>query len=142
MPLLLLMFLLGAQSQISPSATNSDPRLDQAFAALEQRRPAEAVKLASELAADLERAHPRSKARCIFSSDDLGRALIYSVTATKMGCKSSVVIGSDFAEAYFVKGFGLYELGKMDEAIRAFSSAIELSPMAPQYWLERAECHK
>ena len=132
----------GVVSTMPVEPQKSDGRLGQARDAIQQGRPADAVKLASAVVEDFERNHPRSKTHCVYSSSSLSQALMYSAISTKAGCKDSVVVDGDFAEAYFAKGFALFDLGRFDDAIRAYDEAITLAPLTPRYWMERAEGYK
>ena len=133
---------LASCSQFVAAEAAVDTRLGEARDAIQQGRPGEAVKLAGAVAEDFERINPRSKTHCVYSSSSLSLSLIYSALSTKAGCKDSVVVDGDFAEAYFAKGFALFDLGQFDDSIKAYGEAITLSPMVPRYWMERAEAYK
>lgn len=134
--------LLAAAAQASSVPDKDDARLDQAYAAIKAGRPADALALASAVADDFEGIVHRSQDHCVFSTNSLAQGLIYSTLTSKMKCKDSVVVSGDFSQAYFVKGFALYDLDRMDDAIKAYGQAIALSPLDPHFWLERAETYK
>jgi tetratricopeptide (TPR) repeat protein len=142
MKLLPLAVLFALNSQIVAAEAPTDNRLSQAMDAIKQGRPADAVKLAGAVSDDFQRAHPRSNTHCVYSATSLSQSLLYAAISTKAGCKDSEVVTGDFAEAYFAKGFALYDLGRFDEAIKAYDEAIALAPLTPRFWLERAEGYK
>jgi tetratricopeptide (TPR) repeat protein len=142
MKLLSVALLFAINSQVVAAEPPTDNRLGRAMDAINQGRPADAVELAGAVADDFQRAHPRSNTHCVYSATSLSQALLYSAISTKAGCKDSEMVTGDFARAYFVKGFALFNLGRFDDAIQAYSQAIALSPLTPPFWMERAEGYK
>ena len=76
--------LIAAAAQAPSALDEGHTRLDQAYAAIQAGRPTEALSLASAVADKFESTVHRSSKHCVFSTDSLGQAVIYSTLTTKI----------------------------------------------------------
>jgi tetratricopeptide (TPR) repeat protein len=77
----------------------------------------------------------------IYSTSDRSQALLYLGQAARSH-RSAKVIDSTWAEANYLKGFALIELGRISEAREALQRAIALSPANAGYWNELASSYQ
>lgn len=110
--------------------------LAQAAALVQAKKPAEALALAQSVVASFERLY-RQDGVLSYSARSQIETLIYVLEGPKRSM-STVVHGPGWGLAYFMKGFALVDLQRLEEAKQAFDMAIELSPRNSKFLSERA----
>jgi len=125
----------GEQSKIDANASRR--QLAVASAMIVGRQPARAVtEVLDPLIAQYEAAYRQSR-DLIYSASDPAQSLHYLLEAASHKSNATVV-ESAWADANYLKGFALLNLGQMDKARQALNRAIALSPDNGGYWNELA----
>jgi len=130
---------IAAQPAPAPQSAES-AAIDQAFQAIGAKDPARALALADQVIAAEQTAH-RGERRTIYSAGSLAESLAYAAIGAKVG-KDTVVLGPEWGQALFLKGYALIDLGRPDEARKYLERAVEMSPFNAQFLGELAEWHK
>ena len=74
----------------------------------------------------------KEKIYCARTSEE---SLLYLLMAAAKS-ESAIALSSTWAGAYFLKGYALFEQGRIREARAAINLAVALSPLSPQYLCE------
>ena len=75
----------------------------------------------------------------VYNSRTTTETLYYlALSVSKNGNKEAKVFTNTFADAYYYKGYALYNLGNIDLAKKSLKKAIELSPANARYYSELA----
>lgn len=115
-------------------------KIDEAFAFIQDGKPADALPILDGVIAAEEALH-RNEKRVIYSARTMTEAMVYAGLAASQ--KQSVVVVDDtYAMGYFMKGFALIDLNRPDEAKPLFDRALALAPMNSQFLAERGEWFK
>lgn len=130
----------GAKTTIDQAQDPLDDKLIEGFRAIKAAKPDQALRVAEEIIIAEEQRFAGEK-RLINAARSLDEAVLYAGLAGTQH-KSSIVLGSTWADAYFLKGFALIDLGRGDEARPWLDKAVALSPMNAQYLAERGEWFK
>lgn len=89
------------------------------------------------------RIHYQREPRKIYCARTLTEAQVYLLTEVESTFDQDVVVlQSTWADAYFLKGYALIELGNADEAIRALDQALVMSPSSSAYLSERGHLYQ
>lgn len=139
---------LSAMAPAPSSATDAAiERPTEAASAIEEAtkliaagNPTAGLQLVEKVIAEAE-PKLRDRQRLAYSAQSTAQALVYATLGAAAG-KEVVVYESAYADAYFLKGFALIDLGRQEEALKWFNRAIALSPMNAQYLAERGEWYK
>jgi len=131
--------LVQAQPAAAQQSSESD-LIDQAYGAINAKDPARAIALAEQVISAEEAAH-RGDPRRFYSAGSQTEAVAYGGLGAKDG-KDTVVLGPEWGQALFIKGYSLIDLGKPDEARKFLERAVELSPFNAQFLGELGEWHK
>ena len=115
-------------------------RIEAAAELVHAAKPAAALPIVDAVIVDAERLYPVDKGP-FYAARSMTETLVYA-TLGVAAKKGTTVLNSDWATAYFLKGFALIDLGRADEAKPWFDKAIALSPMNSQFLGERGEWHK
>jgi len=151
--LLLACTLTGAPLQAAPTDPEKDPSLpkvlEEARALIRSKNPKAGVEKCDKVIA-LFKAHYANSAHKIYcartSAENLGYLVKAASDITKgefeSGKKDAICLSSTWADAYFVKGFALQDLGRIPEAKSAILSAVALSPWSCLYLCELGSIYK
>jgi len=110
-----------------------------ARAALDARRPTEAIEHADQIISHYEREYPQDKKR-VYCARSQTEVVLYMVTAANDGV-NAIALNSTWSAAYYLKAFALVELGKVADARDALERARVLSPQNSQILSELAYVH-
>jgi tetratricopeptide (TPR) repeat protein len=147
----LAIFISTALIASSPAASSDDPDkdpqlpklLEEARALIDNKKPQMGIEKCNKVIAAFQKHYGKSphKIYCARSSTE---NLAYLVTAAaemgkgtfEKGEKDAIVLSSTWANAFYIKGYALQELGKLSDATAAIKKAIEFSPQNSQYLSE------
>ncbi|MBH0115123.1 tetratricopeptide repeat protein [Novosphingobium sp. YJ-S2-02] len=140
--------MLGAGAVITSPAKASDARIvtgseeaasaevDQAFALIGQKQPAQALDLLAPL---IDRFNQQiaeaEKTRMVFCGPTLMEASVYAVLPA-IEKKDGLVMGRDVCDAFFAKAYALVELDRKPEALATLQRLTSLAPMHSRYLVE------
>src|SRR5262245_44639848 len=122
---LLIALALGAANPVPPpliqqiqgpaeSAQSAESAaIDQAYRAIGAKDPAKALALAEQVIASEEAAH-RGDQRRFYSAGSPMETVAYGGLGAKEG-RDTVVLGPEWGQALFLKGYALIDLGRPDE---------------------------
>jgi len=147
----------AAQSNVSPSAVQVQPKgdaaitlttpkdplsgqLDRAANLIKEHHPKDALPVLDTIISAEESGHHDDK-RIIFSARSSEESLFYLMEAAVQK-KNAVALDETWSTAYFLKGFALIDLNRADEAKAFLDKAIALAPMNSQFLAERGEWFK
>ena len=139
--------VLGAASD-DPEKDPQIPKLiDEARTLLKNKQPQAAIANCEKVIAAFKNHYANSKEKiyCARSSAESLGYLLQSAANTDKGKeakKNAIVLSSTWASAYFLKGYGLQELGRIAEAKSALLLALELSPWNSLYLSELGSVYK
>ena len=114
--------------------------LQEARALIDSKKPEPAMEKCNKVIASFEAAygHRKEKIYCARSStESLGYLLKGAADQ-----KNTIALSSLWADAYFMKGYALQDLGRIAEAKTQFNLALKLSPFSPQYLCELGEIYE
>ncbi len=131
----------SAPAPASAQAAATDQLINSAFRLVNEGKPAEAILIVEQVITAKERDHPPRGNVVIFSSRSMTEDLFYTALSAKLR-KRVIVLDSNWADAYFLKGFALIDLKRGDEALPWLEKAVNLSPMNAHYLAEYAEWYK
>jgi tetratricopeptide (TPR) repeat protein len=118
-----------------------DRRLERAGQWVLARKSAEALPLLDEVIAHFERKY-RNGAERAYSARSPAESLLYLLEASKAQPPTGArVYAATWGQAYFLKGYALVELRRLDDAKAALTSAIDLAPHNSQYRSERGQVY-
>ncbi|QWQ12037.1 tetratricopeptide repeat protein [Ralstonia pseudosolanacearum] len=123
-----------ATGQPSEREANVDRLLKEGIQLARSGRQAEAVDDFDKAAAIYEDAYHDEKAR-MYSARSRPEALLYTLEAANAKIAAKVVSGN-WAYAYYLKGYVLVEMRRLDEAKAALQRAMALSPHNAQFLTE------
>ncbi len=104
---------------------------------LKERRPAEAIEnYFDKVIASYEAVYP-ADAKAIYCARSAPERLLYLMQAA-VDKKASVVIGPTWCDAYFLRAYGLIELGRNAQARESLEKAVAMSPKNAHYLSELA----
>lgn len=146
-----LLFLQAALSNaqtVSESATaarENDAKQNEILNAgaqlLKERRPAEAIEnYFDKVIASYEAMYPAG-ARVIYCGRSAPERLVYLMQSA-VDKKASLVVGPPWCDAYFLRAYGLIELGRNAQAREALEKAIAMSPRNAHYLVELASLYR
>ena len=98
----------------SAAAQGMDDRVDRAAALVRSGDPAAAIAILNSKIAEFETAHPANSDTMVFSASNLPQAIYYSGLSAAVK-RNGVVLDGDWAFAYFLKGFALIDLNRLDD---------------------------
>jgi tetratricopeptide (TPR) repeat protein len=131
----------SAKPQTPDSDAGMDRRLEQAGQLVQARKSAEALPVLDEVIAHFEKKY-RNGAERAYSARSPAEGLLYLLEAGKaqppIGAR---VYAATWGQAYFLKGYALVELLRLDDAKAALTSAIDLAPHNSQYRSERGQVY-
>jgi len=111
-------------------------RLDEGVRLLKAGQPAQAIEQCFTKIIAFYEMRNEAKVR-LYAARSSAEALLYMLEAAKAKTDAKVV-GSSYAYAYFLKGYALTEMRRVDEAKAAIAQAIEISPHNSQFLSEQA----
>jgi tetratricopeptide (TPR) repeat protein len=103
---------------------------------IEAAKPQEAIDSFEQVIAAFETKYGKSKKR-IYCARSPAETLMY-VAAAASENQDAEVLTSEWADAYFLKGYALLELGRVSAARELLERALGLSPFNAQYQSELA----
>jgi len=108
---------------------------------LKERRPAEAIEnYFDKVIASYEAIYPADVKATYCARSALERLLYLMQSAVDK--KASVVIGPTWCDAYFLRAYGLIELGRNAQARESLEKAIAMSPKNAHYLSELASLYR
>jgi tetratricopeptide (TPR) repeat protein len=137
----------------APTASTADAdeaaqgaALDRAWARIQAGHSEQALPILDAVIAHYEARHPAGKVRW-YVARDAAEAITYTALATMSidraaGETGAQVLVVHWADAWFLKGYALVELGRLDAAHAALGKAVGLSPNNATYLIEQAEVSK
>ncbi len=141
-PAALCLLLLSASVRTSavaaPAEPDKDPQLvgalREARQLLDTKQPAAAIAKCEAVIAAFQAGYGKRKERvlCARRSEE---SLFYLLEAARDN-RPTIVLSSTWADAWFLKGYALLELGRRAEAKGALEHALALSPKCPLYLCE------
>lgn len=137
----------------SPDDPDKDPQLprllEEARTLIKKKQPQEGIANCDKVIAQFTSHYANSKESiyCARSSAETLGYLLQSAADTdkgnfEKGKKNAIVLSSTWAAAYFLKGYALQELGRIDDAKAALKLALELSPWSSLYLSELGSIYK
>ena len=100
---------------------------------IKDRRPADAIKDDfDKVIASYETSHPADTNVSTYCARNASESLAYLVQSTAAK-KNAVVVGTVWCDAYFLRAYGLTELGRTAEARQSLEKAIAMAPRNSQY---------
>jgi tetratricopeptide (TPR) repeat protein len=150
--LLLAALLLTAGTSFGAETDpDKDPRmmqlLKEARTLIDSKKPATAIEKCDKVIAAFKATYDSRKERiyCARSSaESLGYLMKAAVDANggKATKPGAIALSSIWADAYFMKGYALQDLGRIGEAKSCVNQALHLSPLSPQYLCELGELYE
>jgi Flp pilus assembly protein TadD len=108
---------------------------------LQQKRPAEAIQNDfDKVIASYEAMYPPG-AKTVYCARSPTESLLYLVQSAN-DKKTAVVVGPAWCDAYFLKAYGLIDLGRHAEARQALEKAISMSPKNAHYMSELGSLYR
>lgn len=142
----------GANLRAAPDP-DKDPALprflEEAQALIKRKQPMEGIANCDKIIA-LFKSHYEKSEEKVYCARSSAETLGYLVKAAadiekgqfEKGKKKAVVLSPTWANAYFVKGYALQELGRIGDAKAALKLALELSPWNSHYLSELGSVYK
>lgn len=133
-----------------PEKDSALPKLlEEARSLIDHKKPQAAIEKCDKVIA-LFKTHYANSPHKIYcartSAENLGYLLKAAADMDKgefeSGKKDAIVLSSTWAQAYFVKGYALQDLGQIREAKAALLSAVALSPWSCLYLCELGSVYK
>jgi tetratricopeptide (TPR) repeat protein len=135
----------------TPAASSSDPDkdpqfpnlLEQARALIDNKKSQAGIEKCDKVIAAFQAYYGKS-AHKIYCARNPTESAAYLITAAAAmtkgtfdkGKKDAITLSSTWANAFYVKGYALQELGRLADAKAALQKAIEFSPQHSQYLSE------
>jgi Flp pilus assembly protein TadD len=119
-------FCAGAQQEPVEGEPAHIALLQQALQRLEERKPQEALEALDQLIAAYE-AKYKDGGKRVYEARSSPEGLLYLMMAAKDN-QSAVLAKGVWGEAYYVKGYTLIELNRLDDAKPVLERAIAISP--------------
>lgn len=121
-------------TQQSPREAARAAKLGEALAAIRNGKAAEAIRVLDPLLAEYEKLHAGEKGQ-IFCAHNVKQAILYASEADAAN-RGSTVLGPDWCNALWARGFALIDLQQVDAAVPFLERAVALSPSHPHYLSE------
>jgi tetratricopeptide (TPR) repeat protein len=133
--------LADAPDQATVTVRENDLRQNQILHAgaklLRERRPAEAIEqFFDKVIASYEAIYPAGT-KATYCARSAPESLLYLMQAAA-DKKAAVVIGTPWCDAYFLRAYGLIDLGRIAQARESLDKAIAMSPKNAHYVVELA----
>ncbi|HST31395.1 MAG TPA: tetratricopeptide repeat protein [Chthoniobacterales bacterium] len=151
LPSLLFLIATAIASPSLAAEADKDPQmlrlLQEARALIDSRKAGSAIEKCEKVIAAFEASYSSRKEKiyCARSStESLGYLLKAAATADKGSASKpgAIVLSSIWADAYFMKGYALQDLGRIAEAKASVNQALQFSPLSPQYLCELGEIYE
>jgi Flp pilus assembly protein TadD len=133
--LLLLMSITGWSQQ---GSAKEDPiqMLSKGYQLLQSGKPEEAItQCFDKVLTEYQKKYGNSKGQ-IYCARNSTESLFYLLKAANEDRSAEVLTETTWADAFFMKGYALAELGRLSEAKESIEKAIALTPMNAQYLSE------
>lgn len=149
--LLIALLLVGANSFGAESDLDKNPEMRQllleARRLIDSKKPQPAIEKCDRVIAAFKAGYGSRKEKiyCARSSaESLGYLMKAAVAADKGAAKQAgtIALSSLWADAYFMKGYALQDLGRIREAKVLINQALQLSPFSSQYLCELGEIYE
>ena len=153
--LLGMMFLVAAVAFPPVARGGIDPEKDpelgkrvaEAENLLKRKQPAAAIAKCDSVINAYQAAYGNRKEK-IYCATTSAESLLYLMETAvaadkgKADKRSAIVLSSIWANAYFLKGYALQDLGRLSEAKAMIKRALEFSPQNPHYLCELGEIYQ
>ena len=119
--------------------------LKEARTLIDSKKPGAAIEKCDRVIAAFKAAYGSRKEKiyCARSSaESLGYLTKGAVAIDKAAKTGTIALSSTWADANFMKGYALQDLGRMAEAKASINQALRLSPSSPQYLCEMGEIYQ
>lgn len=132
----MLFCLKAVAAETSVDSDNQAKLLLEGRRLLEAKKPAEAIAGSfDKIIAALEASYGGSKKR-IYCARYSAESLLYLAIAASQNQDAVVLSSTTWADAYYMKGYALVELGRLQEAKAAYERALTLSPSNSEFLSE------
>jgi tetratricopeptide (TPR) repeat protein len=129
----------ASRSAVTPDvragASPDEKQIEEAQRQLVQHRPADAIQTLTPLLDKLGEPNLDPKGMHSYCTRSMEETVLYMLQAQSQGWEA-VALEPTWAEAYYLKGYALIELGQLDEAKDALGKALTLSPENSSYLSE------
>jgi len=146
----LLLFIAASAGVAVAAEPDKDPQmlklLHEARTLIDSKKPAPAIEKCDKVIATFKAAYSSHKEKiyCARSSTESLGYLLKSAATIDRGTPTAgaIALSSLWADAYFMRGYALQDLGRTAEAKKQINLALELSPLSPQYLCELGEIYE
>jgi len=129
-----LVLVLATTAQAADPEADRQAVIARADAAVMAKQPQSAIEAIDPVIAAYE-VELRNETRTVFCGMTATQTVAYMLRAASAK-QSAVALGPNFCDALYIKGFALFDLGRIDEAQTIYKRLATLAPMHSHFQLE------